>query len=128
MGGAVFNSGFPSHGWMDRDSGVKVLPIPVLGINGARNESTHRRNCLAGVCMSITPYLDEFDIDPETKRILRMALERSLTAAAGASATMRSAISTMRPSAIAMSASASLPSVNRACRNRRSSAMAGITL
>jgi hypothetical protein len=27
--------------------------------------------------MSITPYLDEFDVDPETKRILRMALERT---------------------------------------------------
>jgi hypothetical protein len=27
--------------------------------------------------MSITPYLDEFDVDPETKRVLRMALERT---------------------------------------------------
>jgi hypothetical protein len=29
----------------------------------------------AGVCMSITTYLDEFDADPETKRILGVALE-----------------------------------------------------
>ena len=28
-----------------------------------------------GVCMSITPYLDEFDADPETKRVLAVALE-----------------------------------------------------
>ena len=27
--------------------------------------------------MSITPYLDEFDADPETKRVLEVALERS---------------------------------------------------
>jgi hypothetical protein len=25
--------------------------------------------------MSITPYLDDFDVDPETKRVLRVALE-----------------------------------------------------
>jgi hypothetical protein len=35
-----------------------------------------RTECLkAGVCMSITPYLDEFDADPETKRVLAVALE-----------------------------------------------------
>jgi hypothetical protein len=27
--------------------------------------------------MSITPYLDEFDADPETKRVLEVALERT---------------------------------------------------
>ena len=30
---------------------------------------------LGGVCMSITPYLHEFDADPETKRVLAVALE-----------------------------------------------------
>jgi len=29
----------------------------------------------AGVCMSITPYLNEFDADLETKRVLSVALE-----------------------------------------------------
>ena len=30
-----------------------------------------RTECLkAGVCMPITPYLDEFDADPEIKRVL----------------------------------------------------------
>src|SRR5262245_38623662 len=29
----------------------------------------------AGVCMSVTPYLDELDADPETKRVLAVALE-----------------------------------------------------
>jgi hypothetical protein len=27
--------------------------------------------------MSITPYLDDLDVDPETKRVLRVALERT---------------------------------------------------
>ena len=37
-----------------------------------------RTECLkAGVCMSITPYLDEFDADPETKRVLAVALEKT---------------------------------------------------
>jgi hypothetical protein len=27
--------------------------------------------------MSITPYLDDLDVDPETKRVLRIALERT---------------------------------------------------
>src|SRR4051812_25405591 len=35
--------------------------------------AAHRGPC--GVCMSITPYLDEFDADPETKRVLAVALE-----------------------------------------------------
>jgi hypothetical protein len=30
---------------------------------------------LGGVCMSITPYLDDFGVDPETKRVLGVALE-----------------------------------------------------
>jgi hypothetical protein len=30
---------------------------------------------LGGACMSITPYLDGFDDDPETKRVLGVALE-----------------------------------------------------
>ena len=35
-----------------------------------------RSECaLGGVCMSITRYLDEFDADPETKRVLAVALE-----------------------------------------------------
>ena len=29
--------------------------------------------------MAITPYLDEFDIDPETKRVLELALEMTRT-------------------------------------------------
>jgi hypothetical protein len=32
---------------------------------------------LGGVCMSITPYLDDFDVDPETKRVLGVALEKT---------------------------------------------------
>jgi hypothetical protein len=28
-----------------------------------------------GVCMSITHYLDDFDVDPENKRVLGVALE-----------------------------------------------------
>src|SRR5919201_540395 len=44
---------------------------------------------------------------------------------AGASATMCSAISTMRPPAMAMSTSASLSCARRACRNTRSNAMSG---
>jgi hypothetical protein len=62
VGGAVFNSRFPSHDWMGRDSGVKVLPIPVLGKGGHRPD------------MPITPYLDNFDVDPETKRVVDVAL------------------------------------------------------
>ena len=27
--------------------------------------------------MSITPYLDDFDVDPETRRVLSVALERT---------------------------------------------------
>jgi hypothetical protein len=27
--------------------------------------------------MSITPYLDDLDVDPETKRVLRVALEKT---------------------------------------------------
>jgi hypothetical protein len=30
-----------------------------------------------GVCMSIMPYLDDFDVDPETKRVLGVALEKT---------------------------------------------------
>jgi hypothetical protein len=41
----------------------------------------HWRACSApsafGVCMSITSYLDEFDADPETKRVLGVALEKT---------------------------------------------------
>jgi hypothetical protein len=32
---------------------------------------------LGGVCMAITPYLDDFDVDPETKRVLGIALEKT---------------------------------------------------
>jgi hypothetical protein len=32
---------------------------------------------LGGVCMSITPYLDDFGVDPETKRVLGVALEKT---------------------------------------------------
>jgi hypothetical protein len=28
-----------------------------------------------GLCLPITPYLDDFDVDPETKRVLGVALE-----------------------------------------------------
>jgi hypothetical protein len=34
----------------------------------------------AGVCMSLTPYLDDFDADPETKRVLGVALEKTRVA------------------------------------------------
>jgi hypothetical protein len=51
------------------------------GINGARNESAHYllyQVCpfSTGFCMPIAPpFLDDFDVDPETKRVLRVALE-----------------------------------------------------
>jgi hypothetical protein len=34
----------------------------------------------AGVCMYFTPYLDGFDVDPETKRALGVALEKTRVA------------------------------------------------
>jgi hypothetical protein len=34
----------------------------------------------AGVAMAITSYLDDFDVDPETKRVLDVALEMTRTA------------------------------------------------
>jgi hypothetical protein len=34
----------------------------------------------AGVAMAITSYLDDFDTDPETKRVLDVALEMTRTA------------------------------------------------
>jgi hypothetical protein len=34
----------------------------------------------AGVCMYFTPYLDGFDVDPETKRVLGVALEKTRVA------------------------------------------------
>jgi hypothetical protein len=34
----------------------------------------------AGVCMYFTPYLDDFDVDPETKRVLVVALEKTRVA------------------------------------------------
>ena len=37
-------------------------------------------SALGGVCMSITPYLDEFDADSETKRVLAVALEMTRVA------------------------------------------------
>jgi hypothetical protein len=37
-----------------------------LGINGA-----------AEFCMSITPYLDDLDVDPQAKRVLGVALEKT---------------------------------------------------
>src|SRR5262249_40368280 len=47
-----------------------------LGINGARNESAHLTELpWAGFGMSIAPYLDDFGVDPETKRVLGVALE-----------------------------------------------------
>jgi hypothetical protein len=33
-----------------------------------------------GFCLSITSYLDQFDVDPETKRVLRVALEMTRAA------------------------------------------------
>jgi hypothetical protein len=51
------------------------------GINGARNESAHYllyQVCpfSTGFCMPIAPpFLDDFDVDPETKRVLHVALE-----------------------------------------------------
>jgi len=35
------------------------------------------RVALGGVCMSITPYLDDFDVDPETNRVLGVALKKT---------------------------------------------------
>jgi hypothetical protein len=47
-----------------------------LGINGPRNESAHLTELpWAGFGMSITTYLDDFGVDPETKRVLGVALE-----------------------------------------------------
>jgi hypothetical protein len=52
-----------------------------LGINGVRNESAHLTELpWAGFGMSITPYLDDFGVDPETKRVLGVALEMTRVA------------------------------------------------
>jgi hypothetical protein len=76
VGGAVFNSGFPSHDWMGRDSGVKVLADTCAG-NKWRQERVYSTDgiTLGEVCMSITPYLCDFEVDLETKRVLSVALE-----------------------------------------------------
>jgi hypothetical protein len=34
----------------------------------------------AGVCLPITPYLDTFDVDPETRRVLGVAFEMTCVA------------------------------------------------
>src|SRR6266480_4314407 len=51
------------------------------GLNGTGNKRRYERVCSlndltsAGFCMSITPYLDDLEVDPETKRVLSAALE-----------------------------------------------------
>jgi hypothetical protein len=52
-----------------------------LGINGATNESTHYEIAFGGgFVMAIASYLDDFDADPETKRVLHVALEMTRAA------------------------------------------------
>ncbi len=54
-----------------------------LSAYGAGNKWRQERVCSltaltsAGFCMSITPYLDDLDVDPEAKRVLGVALEKT---------------------------------------------------
>jgi hypothetical protein len=53
-------------------AGRSSLPLTVAN---SRSLAPSMRCLSGGVCMSITTYLDDFGVDPETKRVLGVALE-----------------------------------------------------
>ena len=55
------------------------VPLTAAGCHRAdsRSLASSMRCPSAGVCMSITTYLNDFDADLETKRVLGIALERT---------------------------------------------------
>jgi hypothetical protein len=62
---------------------VSARPADELSAYGAGNKWRSERVCFltavisARFCMPITPYLNDLNVDPETKRVLGVALEKT---------------------------------------------------
>src|SRR5262245_17115761 len=70
-------STIPTLRWAHQSIAWALLLVfcTVPGVLPHRQSSVDRRAPPAGFCMPITPHLDGFNVDPETKRVLGLARE-----------------------------------------------------